>query len=103
MIAPVGLSAIGSVAPLAGQALQVVPAAGTEVISSFAGMVTDLAGNSVAKLRHADDTAAQGILGTADTRTVVDAVMQAEQSLQASIAIRDKIVNAYLELSRMAI
>ena len=29
--------------------------------------------------------------------------MSAEQSLQTAIAIRDKIVSAYLEVSRMAI
>jgi flagellar hook-basal body complex protein FliE len=29
--------------------------------------------------------------------------MSAEQSLQAAIAIRDKIVSSYLEISRMAI
>jgi flagellar hook-basal body complex protein FliE len=42
-------------------------------------------------------------MGNADTRQVVDAVMQAEQALQASIAVRDKIVTAYLEISRMSI
>ena len=36
-------------------------------------------------------------------REVVDAVMSAEQTLQAAVAIRDKIVSAYLEISRMAI
>ena len=41
--------------------------------------------------------------GEADTREVVDAVMSAEQTLQTAIAIRDKIVTAYLEVSRMAI
>ena len=34
---------------------------------------------------------------------VVEAVMSAEQTLQAAIAIRDKVVTAYLEISRMAI
>ena len=29
--------------------------------------------------------------------------MSAEQALQAAVAIRDKIVSAYLEISRMAI
>ena len=29
--------------------------------------------------------------------------MSAEQALQAAVAIRDKIVTAYLEISRMAI
>ena len=34
---------------------------------------------------------------------VADAVMSAEQSLQAAVAIRDKIISAYMEISRMAI
>jgi flagellar hook-basal body complex protein FliE len=34
---------------------------------------------------------------------VADAVMSAEQSLQAAVAIRDKLVQAYLEISRMQI
>ena len=34
---------------------------------------------------------------------VVEAVMAAEQTLQSAIAIRDKVVSAYLEISRMAI
>jgi len=41
--------------------------------------------------------------GDVDTRQVVDAVMSAQQSLQTAIAIRDKIVQAYLDVSRMAI
>jgi flagellar hook-basal body complex protein FliE len=34
---------------------------------------------------------------------VVEAVMTAEQTLQGAIAVRDKVVAAYLELSRMQI
>ena len=45
----------------------------------------------------------EALQGKADTREVVDAVMSAEQSLQTAVAIRDKIVTAYLEVSRMAI
>ena len=41
--------------------------------------------------------------GDVDTRQVVDAVMGAQQALQTTIAIRDKIVSAYLEVSRMSI
>jgi flagellar hook-basal body complex protein FliE len=43
------------------------------------------------------------IRGEVETREVVDAVMSAEQSLQAAIAIRDKVIQAYLEVSRMQI
>ena len=41
--------------------------------------------------------------GNADTRQVVDAVMSAQQALQTAVAIRDKIVSAYLDVSRMSI
>jgi flagellar hook-basal body complex protein FliE len=33
----------------------------------------------------------------------VESVMAAEQSLQTAVAIRDKVVAAYLEISRMTI
>ena len=36
-------------------------------------------------------------------RQVVDAVMNAQETLSAAIAIRDKIVAAYLDVSRMSI
>jgi flagellar hook-basal body complex protein FliE len=36
-------------------------------------------------------------------RQVAEAVMTAEQSLTAAVAIRDKIVAAYMEISRMQI
>ena len=38
----------------------------------------------------------------ASVQQVVDAVMSAEQTLQRAIAIRDKVVSAYLEISRMS-
>ncbi len=36
-------------------------------------------------------------------REVVDAVLQAQQSLQTAIAFRDKIVSAYLDITKMQI
>jgi flagellar hook-basal body complex protein FliE len=54
-------------------------------------------------LRQAEQLSLAGLQGKADTREVVDAVMSAEQALQAAVAIRDKIVTAYLEVSRMGI
>lgn len=54
-------------------------------------------------LKAGEQIATQGILGTGSVQATVEGVMAAEQSLQIGIGIRDKIVNAYLELSRMAI
>ena len=45
----------------------------------------------------------RGINGQANTQEVVDAVMSAERTLQTAVAVRDKIVTAYLEISRMPI
>jgi flagellar hook-basal body complex protein FliE len=54
-------------------------------------------------LRTGEATALAGMQGKASAQQVVEAVMSAEQSLQTAIAIRDKVVSAYLEISRMAI
>lgn len=67
--------------------------------TTLAGIGNDMVGS----LREAERAAMAGILGKADTREVVDAVMTAEQTLRTAIAIRDKIVQSYLEISRMQI
>ena len=85
MIEPVSLA--GSTAVAAAPAR---PAA--ELASSFA---TDLA--------RAEAVSAQGLLGQSGPREVADAVLSAERSLQTAIAVRDKIVSSFLEISRMAI
>ena len=54
-------------------------------------------------VKAGEAAAVAGIEGKLDTRQVVDAVMAAEHSLQTVIAVRDKIVSAYLDLSRMQI
>jgi flagellar hook-basal body complex protein FliE len=71
--------------------------------SSFVAMLTRAAGDAIGTLQQAEQVSVQALQGEADIRQVVDAVMSAEQSLQAAVAIRDKIVTAYLEVSRMAI
>jgi flagellar hook-basal body complex protein FliE len=75
----------------------------TDAAGSFASVLSDLATRTVGTLEHAEQMSVQGLQGQADTREVVDAVMSAEQALTAAVAIRDKIVSAYMEVSRMAI
>ncbi|PSJ63332.1 flagellar hook-basal body protein FliE [Mesorhizobium ephedrae] len=70
---------------------------------SFAEMVSDTAGRTVNRMREAEQLSVEALQGKGDMRQVADAVMSAEQSFQAAVAIRDKIVAAYLEVSRMAI
>ncbi|WP_295556027.1 flagellar hook-basal body complex protein FliE [uncultured Hyphomicrobium sp.] len=58
---------------------------------------------AISTLKQGEQTAIAGVRGQATTQQVVEAVMASEQTLQASIAIRDKVVSAYLEISRMSI
>ena len=79
-------------------------ASGVSVGGSFATALADAATTAIGNLQHAEQLSVQTLQGgDIQTRDVVDAVMNAEQSLQAAVAIRDKIVSAYLEVSRMAI
>jgi flagellar hook-basal body complex protein FliE len=100
IVGPVDLKAFAGAAGL--------PAANTVAGSanpavSFASVLSDMATNTVGTLQRAEQVSVQGMQGQVDTREVVDAVMNAEQALQAAVAIRDKIISAYMEISRMAI
>lgn len=79
------------------------PAASVDAGQSFAAMVSEAANRTIDTLQGAEQVSVKALQGDADMRQVADAVMNAEQSLQAAVAIRDKIVTAYLEVSRMAI
>jgi flagellar hook-basal body complex protein FliE len=69
----------------------------------FSSLIGDAVAGLAQKLKEAEAVSISGIKGVASTQDVVQQVMAAEQTLQASIAIRDKVVAAYLEISRMAI
>ncbi|MCB1503831.1 MAG: flagellar hook-basal body complex protein FliE [Hyphomicrobiaceae bacterium] len=79
-----------------------VPASETGA-ADFASLIGEAVSSLAQTLRSAEQVSVSGIKGTASMQDVVETVMSAEQSLQAAIAVRDKIVSAYLEISRMAI
>lgn len=70
---------------------------------SFADVLQSLSTDVVDNLRTAESESFRSVRGEASTREVVDALVAAEQSLQTAIAIRDKLVTAYLEISRIQI
>jgi flagellar hook-basal body complex protein FliE len=72
--------------------------------SDFSSIVAEAATRTIHTLGQAESVSMSALEGgNVQAREVVDAVMSAEQTLQAAISIRDKIVTAYLEISRMAI
>lgn len=71
--------------------------------SNFGDLLTQIAGQMRDTVKSGEAAAISGIQGKASTQSVVEAVMSAEQTLQTAVAIRDKVVAAYLEIVRMAI
>jgi flagellar hook-basal body complex protein FliE len=77
--------------------------AGNGVASDFSQVLANVATDAIGTMRAGEATAITGIEGKASIQSVVAAVMAAEQTLQAAVSIRDKVVSAYQEISRMAI
>ncbi len=53
--------------------------------------------------QDADTKSAQALSGTGSLTDVVMAVSKAEMALQASVAVRDKMISAYQDIMRMAV
>ena len=101
-ISPVAPSPAAAGADLA-RAAATAHLAGGAASEDFGAMLGQLAGNAAGALKTAEATSIAGMRGQASVQQVVEAVMSAEQTLQGAIAIRDKVVSAYLEFSRMSI
>lgn len=79
------------------------PASVAKAGSDFADTLASLAADAVSTIKNGETTAVAGMKGNASLQQVVEAVMTAEQTLQTVVAVRDKVVGAYLEISRMQI
>jgi flagellar hook-basal body complex protein FliE len=53
--------------------------------------------------QNADTKSTQALSGTGSLTDVVMAVSKAEMALQASVAVRDKMISAYQDIMRMAV
>jgi len=71
--------------------------------ASFSDTLASVSQDAIQRLKDGEAASLAGVDGQASVQQVVEAVMAAEQSLQTAIAIRDKVVGAYQEISRMTI
>jgi flagellar hook-basal body complex protein FliE len=69
----------------------------------FGAILSTFARDTVGALQNGEQTAIDAIEGRTSIQNAVLATMEAEQSLQAALAIRDKVVSAFLEISRIQI
>jgi flagellar hook-basal body complex protein FliE len=70
---------------------------------TFAQALADAVNGAIGAMQSGEAAAIQGLQGTMPPFKVVEAVMEAQRTLQSALAIRDKLVSAYQEISRMAI
>jgi len=106
-VLPPGASAVSGALSVTGAGLNSTrgaasvsnPAAGVD----FGSMLMQMTSDAASAVRQAETMSVAGIQGRASVQQVVEAVMSAEQTLQGAVAIRDKVVAAYLEISRMQI
>nr|WP_325261880.1 flagellar hook-basal body complex protein FliE [uncultured Rhizobium sp.] len=69
----------------------------------FGEVLGSMASDAINAVKGGETASFAGIQGKANTREVVDAVLQAEQALKTATAFRDKIVSAYLDITKMQI
>lgn len=69
----------------------------------FSSMVANAAQNAVETVREGDRMALAGLQGQASLQQVVEATMAMESTVQVSVALRDKLVEAYQDVMRMPI
>ncbi|HLH48771.1 MAG TPA: flagellar hook-basal body complex protein FliE [Roseiarcus sp.] len=71
--------------------------------ADFGQVLSQVIGGAIDTVKTGEAMAIQGLEGSAPAFKVVEAVMAAQRTLQSALAIRDKAVSAYQEISRMAI
>jgi flagellar hook-basal body complex protein FliE len=71
--------------------------------TDFASAISKAAFDTMNTIKAGESISMDGLAGRAGLQDVVEGVMAAERSFSTALAVRDKIVGAYLELSRMTV
>lgn len=90
-------NAVGSVNP--NNKMSEGQAAGAD----FGQLLTQLSGEAVQTLKSAEQVSVAAIGSKVSAQQAVDSILAAERTLQTTIAVRDKLVSAYQEISRISI
>ncbi|MFS4437015.1 flagellar hook-basal body complex protein FliE [Paracoccaceae bacterium GXU_MW_L88] len=67
------------------------------------GAIAQKAEDFVSILHEGETTAQAALTGEGDARSVVEALTRSELAVEAAVAIRDKVVEAYQEILRMPV
>lgn len=70
---------------------------------NFGDLIRKAASDSIETMHGGEKMSAQAVIGKANLTDVVEAVTNAELTLQTVIALRDRMLGAYQEIMRMPI
>jgi flagellar hook-basal body complex protein FliE len=71
--------------------------------ADFGAVLAQAAQSTLQSLKSGEQASLRALAGKADVGQVVQALSAAETTLQATIAVRDRVVQAYQEIIRMPI
>src|SRR5579864_5008457 len=71
--------------------------------AGFADLLKQAAGDATDALRQGEAASLQAVTGKTDLAKVTEAVNNAEVALQAVLAVRDRVIQAYQDISKMPI
>ncbi|MFN3890876.1 MAG: flagellar hook-basal body complex protein FliE [Beijerinckiaceae bacterium] len=97
---------IAAAGPIAGVVASAAPLAAKTAVaagSDFSSVMANLAAGALDAVKSAEASSLSAMQGKAQLHETVDALLAAERSLQTVIAVRDKVIAAYQEISRMQI
>jgi flagellar hook-basal body complex protein FliE len=103
----VSIVGVGQALKAYGAALErgraVTPTTPTDGTGGFADLVRGGLEGARSDLRASEAKAVEALSGRASLQDVVEAVTEAELSLQKMTAVRDRVISAYQEIMRMPI
>ena len=71
--------------------------------TGFTDLLQQAAGDAMGALKTGETQSLAAVTGKADLTAVTEAVNNAEIALQAVLAVRDKVISAYQDISKLAI
>ena len=71
--------------------------------ASFSDVLARTAAETVNTVRQGDRAALAGLTGSLPVQQVVEATMAMESAVHVTVAIRDRVVEAYQEILRMSV
>lgn len=99
------MDGISSISPISlGSTLSAERVTSTSAAAkTFGQFMTDAAKETVDTIRSGETAMINGLSGKGSMQDAVSAILAAESSLQATMAIRDKAITAYNDILRMPI